>query len=75
MNNNRRKQISKAKLLLNDALNILEDVYNEEENSYENLSEGLQCTMRGEQMENNISELEEIIDYINDSLENIDNIE
>lgn len=75
MNNERRKKIKEVIGLINQSENVLQDVLNEEDDAFNNLSEGLQCTMRGEAMENNISELEEAIGKLKDALENLDNID
>ena len=63
----RRKQIQKALNLLAEAKDILEEVMNEEQEAFDNLPEGLQCSERGEQMEDNIYNLEEFIDFIGDT--------
>lgn len=75
MNKARRKQIEQAKVLLNNVNDIINDVLNEEDFAFNNLSEGLQQTMRGETMENNIDELSEAIDNIEEAMNNLDNIE
>lgn len=75
MNGKRRKQLAEAKIYIDKALDIIQDVLLEEEMAYDNLSEGLQCTLRGESMENNISELEEVVDYANEIINCLDNIE
>ena len=75
MNKTRRKQIEQAKELLNKVNDIINDVLNEEDFAFNNLSEGLQQTMRGETMENNIDELSEAIDNIEEAMNNLDNIE
>ena len=75
MNNIKRKKIKQSIILLNQAENIINDVLLEEEGSFDNLSEGLQQTLRGEQMEENIETLEETLELINESLELLSNIE
>ena len=75
MNKIRRKQIDEAKTLINKGLDIIQDVLSEEDFAFNNLSEGLQQTMRGESMESNVDELEECVDHINEALECLDNIE
>lgn len=75
MNIKRRKKIEEVRIYINKVSNIIQDVLLEEEMAYENLSEGLQCTLRGETMENNISELEEVVDYTNEIINCLDNIE
>lgn len=75
MNNERRKKINQVKNLLEQAKDIINDVLSDEDLAFNNLSEGLQCTMRGEQMESNVSEMEEAIDNIDNVLDNLNNIE
>lgn len=67
MNNQRRKQIQKALNLLAEAKDILEEVMNAEQEAFDNLPEGLQCSEKGEQMEDNIYNLEEFIDFLGDT--------
>ena len=75
MNNDRRNRLKKAKELLLEAQDIVYDVLNEEDNAYNNLSEGLQCTLKGEQMETNIDTLDEIKDKIDEAIDSLDEIE
>lgn len=75
MNKVRRKQLTEARRYIDKALDIIQDVLNEEQMAFDNLSEGLQCTMRGETMENNVSELEEAVDHMNEAIENLDNVD
>ena len=58
MNNIRRRKIKEIIKLLDTANDMLLDVKDDEEFAFDNLSEGLQQTMRGEQMEENINEME-----------------
>ena len=75
MNNERRKKIKKAKELLDQASELINDVMIDEDGSFNNLSEGLQQTLRGEQMEENVSEMEEALDEIEGVIEHLDNLE
>ena len=75
MNNTRRKKIKTAKILIDQARDIIYEVMSDEESAFDNLSEGLQQTMRGEQMEENVSEMEEAIDKIDEAIECLDNIQ
>lgn len=76
MNNTRRKQIQLIINALQDNLNHLEDLKQEEEESFDNLPESLQESERGEAMENAISNLDdavtylgEVIDYLKSAME------
>ena len=75
MNNFRRKQLQQAMQLLEEANDIINDVMDEEDMSFNNLSDGLQQTMRGETMENNIDEMNDAISSICDAISSLDNIE
>ena len=72
MNKERRKKLKEVNDYIEKAKIILEAIKEEEEDSYENMTEGLQATARGEQMENNISEMEDAIEGIMGVLENLE---
>lgn len=75
MNKDRRIRIKEATRLLDKVNDLITDVLNEEDMAFNNLSEGLQQTMRGEQMEENIDALEEIKEKLEEIIDAIDNIE
>ena len=75
MNNDRRKRISKAWLLIDQAEEILSQVLGEEEESYDNLLEGLQNGARGEQMQEYIETLGDVDDSIEDLISELETIE
>ena len=75
MNNERRKEIAEAVALLvkakaqyEDAAAILENCKDEEEEAFENLPEGLKGSDRGEAME-------QAIEYLQNAIDELDNIE
>lgn len=74
MNKVRRKNIQNAALKIEEQLNLLREYLAEEEDAFDSLSEGLQQTMRGEEMEECIEILDENIDAINDALDNLRDI-
>lgn len=65
MNKEKRKRLDAAINLINQAREIVEDVSNEEQEGFDNLTEGLQASERGQQME-------EVIGNLNDAIDNID---
>ena len=75
MNNNRRQELSKAKNMIESAQLIIQNVKFDEEMAFDSLSEGLQQTMRGETMEENVEVLDEINDNINEILDKFNDIE
>ena len=70
MNAKRRKDIEKAVELLYEAKSMLETSLEEEKNAFDNLPEGIQCSERGEKMEEYIGYIEDTISSIEDSIEN-----
>ena len=60
MNDGRRKVIGKVSALLNDARALLEGVAEEEQEAFDNLTEGLQASERGERMQEVAFELESL---------------
>ena len=76
MNKTSRRKIQLIINALQDNLNHLEDLKQEEEESFNNLPESLQESERGEAMENAISNLDdavtylgEVIDYLESAME------
>lgn len=74
MNKDRRKQLKNAIDKLQDVVYLLNDVKDDEDFAFNNLPEGLQCSMRGQDMEENINELEESVDAIGDVINVLDSI-
>ena len=76
MNAQRRKDIAKAIVLIEEAIAILDNVAEEEREAFDNLPESLQYSERGEQMdecadasEDVSRELTDQIDNLNDAIE------
>lgn len=65
MNKQRRQQIKDAIALIEEARAMLECVMDEEQEAFDNLPESFQYSERGEQMEENISIIEDFLDNIN----------
>lgn len=74
MNKDRRMKLYEGKRVLYNSLNIIKDILREEENAFDNLTESLQQTRRGERMEENVDILQEIVDKLEEILEYIDDI-
>ena len=72
MNQERRTQLFRAKGLINEAIVLLKGIRSKEEFAFDNLSEGLQQTMRGQQMEENIDNFDEAIDGLRDWVRQFD---
>ena len=81
MNNQRRKKISEAisiiinaKNYLGKAKDILNNVAYEEQDAFDNLSDGLQQTIRGEQIDENASTLQDAVDQLEDIISDLNSI-
>lgn len=75
MNNKRRANLRKGIETLDRALDIIQDVLLEEECAYDNLSEGLQATLRGEQMSDNVDVLSEVVDKISEIISDLETVD
>jgi DNA repair ATPase RecN len=71
MNNERRKQIEEAQNLLDNAREILDLAANEEQDSFDNLPEGLQASERGERMEEIATQLADVVTILEDAFETL----
>lgn len=67
MNKQRRKRLGKAFDLVSEAMEILEDIKTEEQESYDNLPDNFQDGDKGEEMQNYIEMLEEASNYLDDA--------
>lgn len=74
MNNERRKQIKKAMGMLADVKGILGDVFDEEQDAYDNLPENLQGSMRASDMEDAISEISDAMDTIDEAIDMLEGV-
>lgn len=71
MNKIRRQKLQKIIEDLIKSKNELENVMDDEQLSFDNLSEGLQATMRGSAMEEAIDNLDSTMDSINEAIDYI----
>lgn len=69
MNKSRLKNISDIIGSMNEIEDKLECILNDENDSYDNMLEGLQCSEQGERSENAINNLEEAIESLRSSRE------
>lgn len=69
MNNARREKLKKALTILDEANNIIDQVYDQEQNCLENFPENLQSTERYDAMEAAVDNLTEAIDKIGEAIE------
>lgn len=68
MNKQRRKEITRALDLIAEAKDIIEYAMGDEQDALDHLPDGIRCSEKGEEMEENVSSLE----YAFDSLEVIE---
>ena len=66
MDKERRERISEAVGLIHQAREILEEVLDEEQKCYESLPEGMQNGEKGEQMQENMEIIEDVLGCLED---------
>lgn len=71
MNAKRRKELEKVIALIEDAKSQLEILKDEEQEAFDNMPEGLQCSEKGERMEEVISYLDDSFSELESAIENI----
>lgn len=76
MNKQNRKELDRAIVLIEQAQSIIQNIRDEEDEKFNNLTEALQQTERGQKMEQNVDTLdsalsscEEVIEYIQEASE------
>ena len=71
MNKENRKQLQEAIDLLLNAQTIIEEIKDNEQEKFDNLSDGLQQSEKGERFENIVSSLEYAFDNIDEAIQNV----
>lgn len=74
MNKQRRNAISNCINLLENAKSKLEDILSDEEFSFDNMPENLQGSLRGEESENAIDMLTNVIEEVGNCIDNLNEI-
>lgn len=74
MNKTRRQQLDKAWGLLMEASQIIEEVKSDEEEAHDNLPDSLQESERGEQMQEYIDTMDELLRELDCILSDVDDI-
>lgn len=72
MNKYRRNRLQKIYDAISAIQADLEEVRDEEQEAFDNMPEGLQCSERGEAMETALSELEDALYSMEEMLEHIE---
>lgn len=71
MNNIRRKKLKAVIAQLEICSSALEVIAREEEDYFDNMPEGIQESQRGDDAEENVSDLESAIESINEAIDQI----
>ena len=74
MNKMRRKEVENVIEILNDAVCQLESIVSDEQDAFDNLPEGLQCSERGEGMEENVNDMEDAVSTICDVISSLEDV-
>lgn len=72
MNNERRAELKKAITHLDDARTIVEQIRDDEQDSYDNMPEGLQSSSKGERLEEITDQLSETASTIEQCVTDIE---
>lgn len=71
MNKLRRSQIAKVIAKIEEAKSALESIRDDEQDYFDNMPEGLQCSARGEAAEEAVDLMDEAIDSLDDVVDNL----
>ena len=74
MNKARRNRLNDAISYISTAKEIIEEVKEAEEEAFDNLPEGIQCSERGETMEGYIGDLENAMDDLENIMETLEEV-
>lgn len=74
MNKLRRKQLQEAIELLEKAKEIIELAKDEEQECFDNMPEGIQYSEKGEQIETNASDLDDVFNELESQIDSITDI-
>ena len=74
MNNERRKKLNLALSYMIQAKAFIERVRDGEQDAFDNLPDGLQCSRKGEQIEENVDTIEDILENIDEVIDGLKDI-
>lgn len=74
MNNVRRKELRSIITEIENVKSRLDSVLNDEQDAFDNLPEGLQCSMRGEDMEEAIDAMESACDSLDEAIDGLNDL-
>ena len=68
MNKERKGRFNDVISSLEEAKGEVEDILNEEQDSYDSLPDGLQMSSRGEKMEDCINKIDEVVGFVEEKI-------
>ena len=71
MNKDRRDRLTEIISIIQEQMAELESIKEEEDEAFNNLPEGIQCSERGEVMEENVSEMDDIYSDLESTIDRI----
>lgn len=74
MNKERRSKILQVIKEIETVKNSLQNILDDEENTFDNMPENLQCSARGEESEESIECMDEAVEALNTAIEQLENI-
>ena len=74
MNKQDRKELERALELIEESKLIVENIRDTEQEKFDNLSEGLQQTERGQKFEETASSLEDVISQLEEAMDGINTV-
>ena len=72
MNKEKRSRLSNANDLIKEAVSVISSVRDDEDDSFNNLSDGLQNTQRGMDMQDAVEQMDGIIDALEEVSSDLD---
>lgn len=74
MNKMRRLEVQSCITSIKEILEMISDIQENEQNSYDNLPEGIQDSEMGYKMEDNIEDLDEALSSMESAVESLNNL-
>ena len=75
MNDRRRKKDESVSGKVLDAIRDLIEIHNEEQEAFDNMPESIQFSIKGDQMQEILDVLDQVVGELEDALTNIDTLE
>ena len=75
MHDRRRKKVESVSGKVLDAIRDLIEIHNEEQEAFDNMPESIQFSIKGDQMQEILDVLDQVVGELEDALTNIDTLE